>query len=49
VKAGDPDYYNNCGYFMVFGFMDQLFNNTIYLSTMLSTAVRATAPISWAT
>ena len=30
VKAGQPDYYNNCGYFMVFGFMDQLFNNTIY-------------------
>ena len=30
VKAGEPDYYNNCGYFMVFGFMDQLFNNTIY-------------------
>ena len=29
----DPErsgYYNNCGYFMVFGFMDQLFNNTIY-------------------
>ncbi|HZK82456.1 MAG TPA: hypothetical protein VFC46_15345, partial [Humisphaera sp.] len=30
VKSGEPDYYNNCGYFMVFGFMDQLFNNTIY-------------------
>ncbi len=30
VKAGEPDYYNNCGYFMVFGFMDQLFNNTIF-------------------
>ena len=30
VKADQPDYYNNCGYFMVFGFMDQLFNNTIY-------------------
>jgi hypothetical protein len=30
VKPGEPDYYNNCGYFMVFGFMDQLFNNTIY-------------------
>ncbi len=30
VKPGQPDYYNNCGYFMVFGFMDQLFNNTIY-------------------
>ncbi len=30
VKADDPNYYNNCGYFMVFGFMDQLFNNTIY-------------------
>ncbi len=25
----DPDYYGHCGYFMVFGFMDQLFNNTI--------------------
>jgi len=30
VKPDQPDYYNNCGYFMVFGFMDQLFNNTIY-------------------
>ena len=30
VKPGQPDYYNHCGYFMVFGFMDQLFNNTIY-------------------
>ena len=30
VKADQPGYYNNCGYFMVFGFMDQLFNNTIY-------------------
>jgi len=30
VKADQPDYYNNCGYFMVFGFMDQFFNNTIY-------------------
>ncbi|MEA3197313.1 MAG: hypothetical protein QOF32_1365, partial [Gammaproteobacteria bacterium] len=30
VKNNEPDYYNNCGYFMVFGFMDQLFNNTIY-------------------
>ena len=30
LKPGQPDYYNNCGYFMVFGFMDQLFNNTIY-------------------
>jgi len=30
VKPSQPDYYNNCGYFMVFGFMDQLFNNTIY-------------------
>ena len=30
VKTDQPDYYNNCGYFMVFGFMDQLFNNTIY-------------------
>ena len=30
VKTDQPDYYNNCGYFMVFGFMDQFFNNTIY-------------------
>ncbi len=30
VKPADPGYYNNCGYFMVFGFMDHLFNNTIY-------------------
>ncbi len=30
MKPDDPGYYNNCGYFMVFGFMDQLFNNTIY-------------------
>jgi len=30
IKPQDPGYYNNCGYFMVFGFMDQLFNNTIY-------------------
>lgn len=30
VKPGQPDYYNHCGYFMVFGFMDQLFNNTIF-------------------
>ncbi len=30
VKADKPDYYNNCGYFMVFGFMDQFFNNTLY-------------------
>ena len=30
VKPGQADYYNHCGYFMVFGFMDQLFNNTIY-------------------
>jgi len=30
VKPGEPDYYNNCGYFMVFGFMNQLFNNTIF-------------------
>jgi hypothetical protein len=29
VKSNEPDYYNHCGYFMVFGFMDQLFNNTI--------------------
>lgn len=30
VDPAQPNYYNNCGYFMVFGFMDQLFNNTIY-------------------
>jgi hypothetical protein len=30
IKPSQPDYYNNCGYFMVFGFMDQLFNNTLY-------------------
>lgn len=30
VKPAEPDYYNHCGYFMVFGFMDQFFNNTIY-------------------
>jgi hypothetical protein len=30
VKAEDPGYYNDCGYFMVFGFMDQFFNNTIF-------------------
>ncbi len=30
IKPSDPAYYNNCGYFMVFGFLDQLFNNTIY-------------------
>ncbi len=30
MKNNEPDYFNNCGYFMVFGFMDQLFNNTIY-------------------
>ena len=30
VKDGQPDYYNNCGYFMVFGFLDQLFNNTLF-------------------
>jgi hypothetical protein len=30
VKPGQPDYYNYAGYFMVAGFMDQFFNNTIY-------------------
>lgn len=30
VKADQPDYYNHCGYFMVSGFMDQCFNNTMY-------------------
>lgn len=30
VKEGQPDYYNNCGYFMVFGFLDQMFNNTLF-------------------
>ncbi|MFW6303715.1 MAG: LamG domain-containing protein, partial [Candidatus Sumerlaeota bacterium] len=29
-RPDDPSYYSHCGYFMVFGFMDQLFNNTIY-------------------
>ena len=29
TKASDPNYRNHCGYFMVFGFMDHLFNNTI--------------------
>jgi hypothetical protein len=29
VDPAQPNYYNNCGYFMVFGFMDQCFNNTI--------------------
>ena len=24
VKPNEPDYFNHCGYFMVFGFMDQL-------------------------
>ena len=30
VKPDQPNYYNHCGYFMVFGFLDQFFNNTIY-------------------
>jgi hypothetical protein len=30
VDPKDPAYHNNCGYFMVFGFMNQLFDNTIY-------------------
>ena len=30
IKPDQPGYYNNCGYFMVFGFLDHLFNNTIY-------------------
>ncbi len=30
IKPSESAYYNNCGYFMVFGFLDQLFNNTIY-------------------
>lgn len=30
IKPDQPDYYNHCGYFMVFGFMNQFFNNTIY-------------------
>jgi hypothetical protein len=29
-RADDPSYYSHCGYFMVFGFMNQLFNNTIH-------------------
>ncbi len=30
VRPDDPDYYSNVGYFMVFGFLNQFFNNTIY-------------------
>ncbi|MBI5724530.1 MAG: sigma-70 family RNA polymerase sigma factor [Planctomycetes bacterium] len=30
IKPDQADYYNHCGYFMVFGFMNQFFNNTIY-------------------
>ena len=30
VRPDQPDYFGHCGYFMVFGFMDQFFNNTIY-------------------
>lgn len=30
VKPGEPSYYNYAGDFMVFGFMNQFFNNTIY-------------------
>ncbi len=30
VKPDQPQSYGHCGYFMVFGFLDQLFNNTIY-------------------
>ncbi len=29
-RPDQPDYYSHCGYFMVFGFLDHLFNNTIY-------------------
>jgi hypothetical protein len=29
VRFDEPDYFSHCGYFMVFGFMDQFFNNTI--------------------
>ena len=30
IKPGQPNYYNYAGYFMVAGFMNQFFNNTIY-------------------
>lgn len=30
VKAADPEYHGHCGYFMVFGFLDHFFNNTVY-------------------
>jgi hypothetical protein len=30
VKPGQPDYYNYTGYFMVAGFLNPFFNNTIY-------------------
>jgi len=30
VTPDRPDRYGHCGYFMVFGFLDHLFNNTIY-------------------
>jgi concanavalin A-like lectin/glucanase superfamily protein len=30
VKPNDRNYYGHCGYFMVFGFLDHLFNNTIF-------------------
>ncbi len=30
IKPDKPGYYGHCGYFMVFGFLNQLFNNTIH-------------------
>lgn len=29
-KPHDPGYYSHCGYFMVFGFLNQFFNNTLW-------------------
>ncbi len=29
-KPGEPDDYSHCGYFMVFGFLNQFFNNTLW-------------------
>jgi len=30
IKPDDPQYSSHCGYFMVFGFLNQFFNNTLY-------------------
>ncbi|MCS7048459.1 MAG: LamG domain-containing protein [Verrucomicrobiae bacterium] len=30
LKPEDPSYYSHCGYFMVFGFLNQFFNNTLW-------------------